>query len=70
MKQMWTVLKPNGKAYIITQGHKIMTYVLKYDWCESMWTTEDIITIGIGGYDVSLYIFSKNPSPTIIPQGV
>ncbi|KAG2212623.1 hypothetical protein INT47_000599 [Mucor saturninus] len=70
MKQMWNVLKPNGKAYIITQGHKIMTYVLKYDWCESMWKTEDIITIGIGGYDVSLYIFSKNPNPAIIPLGI
>ncbi|GAA5811262.1 hypothetical protein MFLAVUS_004695 [Mucor flavus] len=70
MKQMWIALKTYGKAYIVTQGHKIMTYVLKYDWCESMWNTDEIIPIGIGGLDVYLYILSKKPNPSIVPQDI
>lgn len=70
MKQMWIALKTYGKAYIVTQGHKIMTYVLKYDWCESMWNIDEIIPIGIGGLDVYLYILSKKPNPSIVPQDI
>ncbi|KAI8349643.1 S-adenosyl-L-methionine-dependent methyltransferase [Choanephora cucurbitarum] len=59
MKQMWRVLKPEGKAYIVTQGHKLMKRVLDYDWCQKLWKVEHILPFGIGGYDVNLYILSK-----------
>lgn len=67
---MWRALKPDGKAYIVTQGHKLMNRVLTYDWCLSMWTFDELIPIGIGGYEVYLYILSKNPNPSIIPLSV
>ncbi|CAO3693727.1 unnamed protein product [Rhizopus microsporus] len=59
MKQMWRVLQPKGKAYIVTQGNKLMHRVLKYDWCQKQWKVDDIVPIGIGGYDVYLFILSK-----------
>lgn len=70
MKQMWIALKPYGKAYIVTQGHKLMSYVLNYDWCNSMWHTDQIIPIGIGGLNVYLYILSKQPNPSFVPQDI
>ncbi|KAI9475904.1 MAG: putative RNA methylase family UPF0020-domain-containing protein [Benjaminiella poitrasii] len=59
MKQMWRVLRPKGKAYIVTQGRKLMNRVLTYDWCQKLWAVETTIPIGIGGYDVYLYILSR-----------
>lgn len=59
MKQMWRLLKDGGKAYIVTQGQKLMTIVLRYDWCKKQWSTDKVIPIGIGGYEVYLYILSK-----------
>lgn len=70
MKQMWNILKPKGKAYIVTQGHKLMNRVFNYDWCQQLWTLDETILIGIGGHDVTIYILTKNPNPQIIPQGV
>ncbi|KAI7905830.1 putative RNA methylase family UPF0020-domain-containing protein [Cokeromyces recurvatus] len=59
MKQMWRVLRLEGKAYIVTQGRKLMNRVLAYDWCQKLWDVNEIIPIGIGGYDVYLYILSR-----------
>ncbi|RCI05719.1 THUMP domain-containing protein 3 [Rhizopus stolonifer] len=33
--------------------------VLRYDWCKKQWSTDKVIPIGIGGYEVYLYILSK-----------
>ncbi|CAO3650025.1 unnamed protein product [Mucor fragilis] len=60
VKQMYRVLKPDGKAYIVTQGHKLMKRVLDYDWCQKMWTVDEVLPIGIGGLDAYLYTLSKN----------
>ncbi|KAI8075839.1 putative RNA methylase family UPF0020-domain-containing protein [Gilbertella persicaria] len=60
MKQMWQVLRPEGKAYIVTQGHKLMKRVLEYDWCQKLWHLEQVKPIGIGGLDVNLYILKKS----------
>jgi hypothetical protein len=70
VKQMWNILRTNGKAYIVTQGHNLMNRILKYDWCQQLWTLNEIISIGIGGHDVSIYILTKNPNPESIPKGV
>ncbi|KAG1298431.1 hypothetical protein G6F60_004208 [Rhizopus arrhizus] len=59
IKQMYRILKNEGKAYIVTQGQKLMNTVLRYDWCKKQWLVNDIIPIGIGGYEVYLYILSK-----------
>ena len=48
---MYRVLKPDGKAYIVTQGQKLMNRVLDYDWCKKMWTVDEILPIGISGLD-------------------
>lgn len=56
---MYRVLRQGGKAFIVTQGHKLMNRVLAYDWCKKQWKVDEILAIGIGGYDVSLYILSK-----------
>jgi hypothetical protein len=56
---MYRILKNEGKAYIVTQGQKLMNTVLRYDWCKKQWLVNDIIPIGIGGYEVYLYILSK-----------
>ncbi|KAL7320614.1 hypothetical protein PS15m_000484 [Mucor circinelloides] len=60
VKQMYRVLKPDGKAYIVTQGHKLMKRVLNYDWCQKLWTVDEVLPIGIGGLDAYLYTLSKN----------
>ncbi|KAI9271974.1 putative RNA methylase family UPF0020-domain-containing protein [Sporodiniella umbellata] len=62
MKQMWRLLKDDGKAYIVTQGQKLMSIVLRYDWCKKQWSADKVIPIGIGGYEVYLYILSKKKS--------
>ena len=59
MKQIGRVLRSKGKAYIVTQGHKLFNQVLSYPWCKAMWNVDEIKPIGIGGYNVSLYILSK-----------
>lgn len=59
MKQMYRILKLEGKAYIVTQGRKLINRVLAYDWCKKQWDIEQVIPIGIGGYDVYLYILRK-----------
>ncbi|KAI7851068.1 putative RNA methylase family UPF0020-domain-containing protein [Circinella umbellata] len=59
MKQIGRVLKSKGKAYIVTQGHKLFNQVLNYPWCKAMWDVDEVKSIGIGGYNVSLYILSK-----------
>jgi hypothetical protein len=63
---MYRVLKPDGKAYIVTQGHKLMNRVLDYDWCKKMWTVDEILPIGIGGLDAFLYTLSKNATSTVV----
>lgn len=63
---MYRVLKPDGKAYIVTQGQKLMNRVLDYDWCKKMWTVDEILPIGIGGLDAFLYTLSKNTTFTIV----
>ncbi|CEP18775.1 hypothetical protein [Parasitella parasitica] len=62
VKQMHRILKPDGKAYIVTQGHKLMNRVLHYDWCQKLWSVDEILPIGIGGLDAYLYTLSKNGS--------
>ena len=59
MKQIGRVLRPNGKAYIVTQGHKLFGRVLAYPWCKAAWSVEQVKQIAIGGYKVSLYILCK-----------
>ncbi|KAI8385030.1 S-adenosyl-L-methionine-dependent methyltransferase [Radiomyces spectabilis] len=59
VRQMGNVLRVGGKALVVTQGQKLMNRVLAYPWCVAMWHTQAIIPIGIGGYDVYLYILQK-----------
>ncbi|KAI9274582.1 putative RNA methylase family UPF0020-domain-containing protein [Phascolomyces articulosus] len=59
MKQIGRVLRSKGKAYIVTQGHKLFNRVLGYPWCKAMWNVDEIKPIAIGGHKVSLYILSK-----------
>ncbi|KAL0090954.1 putative RNA methylase family UPF0020-domain-containing protein [Phycomyces blakesleeanus] len=65
IKQIGRVLPTHGKALIVTQGQKLFNRVLAYSWSKDMWTTDSIIPIGIGGYDVYLYILiKKEPKPS------
>ncbi|KAI7879746.1 S-adenosyl-L-methionine-dependent methyltransferase [Lichtheimia hyalospora FSU 10163] len=59
MRQIERVLRSHGKAYIVTQGHKLFNRVLAYPWCKEAWNIDRVISIGIGGYPVSLYMLSK-----------
>ncbi|KAI8639139.1 putative RNA methylase family UPF0020-domain-containing protein [Parasitella parasitica] len=65
VKQMHRVLKPDGKAYIVTQGLKLMNRVLQYDWCQKLWRVDNVLPISIGGLEAYLYTLSKNGSSTI-----
>jgi hypothetical protein len=58
MKTMWRALKPHGKAYIVSQGLKLMKRTLEYPWCVKMWSVETK-SIGIGGYEVYVYILTR-----------
>ncbi|KAI7866659.1 putative RNA methylase family UPF0020-domain-containing protein [Spinellus fusiger] len=64
IKEISKVLPTHGKAYIVTQGLKLMNRVLAYPWCIDMWITNNIIPITIGGYDVYLYILTKKRDAT------
>ncbi|KAJ8654964.1 hypothetical protein O0I10_009360 [Lichtheimia ornata] len=59
MRQIGRVLRSHGKAYIVTQGRKLFNRVLAYPWCKETWNVDKVISIGIGGYPVSLYMLSK-----------
>ncbi|KAI9493239.1 putative RNA methylase family UPF0020-domain-containing protein [Zychaea mexicana] len=59
MKQISRVLRSKGKAYIVTQGHKLLNRVLDYPWCAATWDINEIKPIAIGGHKVSLYILTK-----------
>ncbi|CAO3632438.1 unnamed protein product [Cunninghamella blakesleeana] len=48
IRQISKVLRKNGKAYIVTQGQKLMGRVLAYDWVKEIFCLEDVISIGIG----------------------
>ncbi|KAI8140707.1 S-adenosyl-L-methionine-dependent methyltransferase [Fennellomyces sp. T-0311] len=59
MRQIGRVLRSKGKAYIVTQGHKLFNRVLGYPWCKELWSVDEVKPIAIGGYKVSLYILCK-----------
>lgn len=60
MREMGRVLKSNGKAYIVSQGKKLMNTVLAYKWCAAMWSIDSVQPIEIGGYRVTLYVLTKS----------
>ncbi|KAI8969042.1 putative RNA methylase family UPF0020-domain-containing protein [Mycotypha africana] len=59
LKEMWRIVNKDGRAYIVTQGRKLMNRTLDYDWCQKLWSVHKVIPIGIGGYEVYLYILMK-----------
>ncbi|KAI9318105.1 putative RNA methylase family UPF0020-domain-containing protein [Dichotomocladium elegans] len=59
IRQISNVLRPKGKAYIVTQGRKLLDRVLSYPWCKEMWDVDRIVTVGIGGYKVYLYMMTR-----------
>ncbi|KAI9300791.1 hypothetical protein BJ944DRAFT_234511, partial [Cunninghamella echinulata] len=59
IRQISHVLRKNGKAYIVSQGQKLMGRVLEYDWVKEIFLIEDILSISIGGIGVFIYILKK-----------
>ncbi|KAI8081539.1 S-adenosyl-L-methionine-dependent methyltransferase [Halteromyces radiatus] len=59
MRQLGKVLRQGGKAYIVSQGNKLMQRTLDYDWVQKMFSIEESLPIAIGGLGVCVYILKK-----------
>ncbi|ORZ09466.1 putative RNA methylase family UPF0020-domain-containing protein [Absidia repens] len=59
MREIGQVLCVGGKAYIVSQGNKLMRTVLDYGWVKNLFSLEEILPIAIGGVGVSVYVLIK-----------
>ncbi|RUP49546.1 putative RNA methylase family UPF0020-domain-containing protein, partial [Jimgerdemannia flammicorona] len=48
MKELYRIIRPHGRAFLVTQGHKVMNRVLEYPWCANMFEVEQKVEITIG----------------------
>ncbi|RUS34477.1 hypothetical protein BC938DRAFT_480207 [Jimgerdemannia flammicorona] len=58
MKELYRIIRPHGRAFLVTQGHKVMNRVLEYPWCANMFEVEQKVEITIG-YRVYLYVLVR-----------
>ncbi|RUS21428.1 hypothetical protein BC937DRAFT_92708 [Endogone sp. FLAS-F59071] len=48
IKELYRVLRPCGRALLVTQGHKVMNRVLEEQWCANMFNLERKLEMTIG----------------------
>ncbi|KAI8074041.1 putative RNA methylase family UPF0020-domain-containing protein [Gongronella butleri] len=59
VKQMYRVLRPSGRAIVVSQGSKLMKRVLEYPWVLEKFTVEKQMAISIGGLPVNVYMLQS-----------
>ncbi|ORX62685.1 S-adenosyl-L-methionine-dependent methyltransferase [Hesseltinella vesiculosa] len=58
-KQMHRVLRPGGRAIIVSQATRLLKRVMGYSWMNNLFVLERQFTIRIGGLPVSVYMIVK-----------